>query len=679
MLDDEIIIPPELFFQPPPSTPEADHYSSSSTIKEDQNKNLNFIIAIAGMIAGSALIFAIMIIYCLIRDRRRVGNIQRYDSPPLTQSSSDLSAGSSRRSVNDLERNVSTNNSTRQLDTQHDTCIQNISKNHAGSSSSSRNGEKLNCENNLLKQSSSTSPSSAPPPPAPAFKPKAPPPPPKVIRPPPAPLLGAGKGPRLREGSTLLDGTELSGDCGAPRTKLKPFFWDKVVSSPNHSMVWDEIKEGSFQFNEERIESLFSYNADNKTNSERHGQTTSTSQPQQIQIIDPKKSQNLSILLKALNVTTEEVCGALLEGNELPTELLQTLLRMAPTQDEELKLRLFYSDLSLLGPAERFLKVVVDIPLAFKRMESLMFMMTYKEEVTSIKEAFVTLEVACDELKESRLFLKLLEAVLKTGNRMNDGTYRGGAQAIKLDTLLKLADVKGTDGKTTLLHFVVQEIIRAEGLKAIRSRKRSRSISSMESEDFIYDSDFHDIEEYQTFGLQRISELSSELENVKKAAIIDADGLTTSVSKLGQSLTKIKNFLNNEMDNSEQESGFYLTLVQFRDRSECEVEWLVKEEQRISELVRKTADYFHGNAGKEEGLRLFSIVREFLIMLDRICAQLKDSISKPIKPPDDTEKNASPTRSSHDPQQSIHDMRERLFPMIPTRCAEDFSSDSDSE
>ncbi|KAJ0027939.1 hypothetical protein Pint_36000 [Pistacia integerrima] len=46
---------------------------------------------------------------------------------------------------------------------------------------------------------------------------------------------------------------------------------------------------------------------------------------------------------------------------------------------------------------------------------------------------------------------------------MNVGTNRSDAHAFKLDTLLKLVDVKGVDGKTTLLHFVVQEIIRTEG------------------------------------------------------------------------------------------------------------------------------------------------------------------------------------------------------------------------
>jgi hypothetical protein len=48
---------------------------------------------------------------------------------------------------------------------------------------------------------------------------------------------------------------------------------------------------------------------------------------------------------------------------------------------------------------------------------------------------------------------------------MNVGTNWGQAKAFKLDSLLKLADGKGTDGKTTLLHFVVQEIVRSEDAK----------------------------------------------------------------------------------------------------------------------------------------------------------------------------------------------------------------------
>lgn len=74
-------------------------------------------------------------------------------------------------------------------------------------------------------------------------------------------------------------------------------------------------------------------------------------------------------------------------------ELLQTLLKMAPTSEEELKLRLYAGDISQLGPAERFLKVLVEIPFAFRRIEALIFMSALREEVSGLKESFATLEV----------------------------------------------------------------------------------------------------------------------------------------------------------------------------------------------------------------------------------------------------------------------------------------------
>lgn len=66
---------------------------------------------------------------------------------------------------------------------------------------------------------------------------------------------------------------------------------------------------------------------------------------------------------------------------------------MSPTPDEELKLRLYSGEVSQLGHAERFLKVLVDIPFAFKRLESLLFMCTLQEEMSTLKESFAVLEV----------------------------------------------------------------------------------------------------------------------------------------------------------------------------------------------------------------------------------------------------------------------------------------------
>ncbi|GFZ06567.1 formin homology5 [Actinidia rufa] len=247
-----------------------------------------------------------------------------------------------------------------------------------------------------------------------------------------------------------------------------------------------------------------------------------------------------------------------------------------------------------------------------------------------------TPQASCTELRKSRLFLKLLEAVLKTGNRMNDGTFRGGALAFKLDTLLKLADVKGTDGKTTLLHFVVQEIIRSEGVRAARVARESQSMSSIRSDDLL-----EEMIHYRSLGLQMVSGLSNELENVKKAAILDADNLTGAAAKLGHQLN-----------------------------AEVDIMSILDEEKRIMALVKSTADYFHGNAGKDEGLRLFIIVRDFLIILDKACKDVKDAPRKPNKTPS---KDVPTAKPPSEPRQSP-DPRQRLFPAIQERRMDDSTS-----
>ncbi|XP_051133577.1 formin-like protein 3 [Andrographis paniculata] len=479
-----------------------------------------------------------------------------------------------------------------------------------------------------------------PPPPGPSrgpgIPPPGPPPPPKSssvkVGPLPPPPPGGGNPSRTQSIGVKLPvppgGSPFP--YGTSKAKLKPFFWDKVAANANGSMVWHAIKCGSFQFDEEMMESLFGYTPPGKNGNAPKKETTSQAPPKFIQLVDPKKSQNLSIILKALSVTAEEVCDAIEEGNELPPELIQTLVKMAPTADEELKLRLYDGDLTKLNLGDRFLKLLIEIPFAFKRLESLLFMCTLQEDSTMLREGFMVLEAACTELRKSRLFLKLLEAVLKTGNRMNDGTFRGGAQAFKLDTLLKLSDVKAVDGKLTLLHFVVLEIIRTEGIRASRASREMRRVSSIESEDLLDDPVQDSDENLKDIGLQVVSSLSTDLKNVKKAAILDVDAISGTVAKIGHLIIKAKEFLSSEMKSIEEDNGFHQALKHFVQNAEGDIAWLLEEEKRIMALIKSTADYFHGKSGKDEGFRLFTVVRDFLLCLDKVCLEVKSAPLKPI-------------------------------------------------
>ncbi|CAA0820663.1 Formin-like protein 1 [Striga hermonthica] len=395
-------------------------------------------------------------------------------------------------------------------------------------------------------------------------------------------------------------------DNNGSKPKLKPLHWDKVRASSDREMVWDQFKSSSFKLNEEMIETLFVVNTPKpKPNPNETTRWQVLPSPGQDngdhRVLDPKKSQNVAILLKALHVTVDEVCEGLLEGNAdiLGTELLESLLKMAPTKEEERKLKEYSDDSPLikLGAAERFLKAVVDIPYAFKRVEAMLYISNFDSEVEYLRKSFATLEAACEELRNSRMFQKLLEAVLKTGNRMNVGTNRGDAHAFKLDTLLKLIDIKAADGKTTLLHFVVHEIIRAE--TSTNDDARCRKL-----------------------GLQVVSSLGSELSNVKKAAVMDADVLGSDVSKLLKGIDSIREITNMIMLLGE--GKFVENVGFFVRRAEEEIFRVRAQESLAMSLVKEITEYFHGNSAKEEAhpFRIFTVVRDFLGVLDRVCREV---------------------------------------------------------
>jgi len=66
---------------------------------------------------------------------------------------------------------------------------------------------------------------------------------------------------------------------------------------------------------------------------------------------------------------------------------------MAPTKEEELKLRDYNGDASKLGSAERFLKAVLDIPFAFKRVDAMLYRANFETEINYLMKSFETLEV----------------------------------------------------------------------------------------------------------------------------------------------------------------------------------------------------------------------------------------------------------------------------------------------
>jgi Formin Homology 2 Domain len=247
-----------------------------------------------------------------------------------------------------------------------------------------------------------------------------------------------------------------------------------------------------------------------------------------------------------------------------------------------------------------------------------------------VRQSLQVLEHACKELRGSALFFKLLEAVLKAGNRMNAGTARGNAQAFNLASLRKLSDVKATDGSITLLHFIVEEVVRAEGKRsAINSNfglRRTSSIASNASNRSGEDSSAAAAVraerhlEYMQLGLPIVGRISSEMASVKRAAGIDYDALVAICPLLEGRLSKIKRFLT-----SSAGDAFAREMQGFVHVAEQEISSVNVEQDRVLELVKRTTEYYHVGASKDRSappLQLFVIVKDFLGMVDKACVDI---------------------------------------------------------
>nr|XP_018483967.1 PREDICTED: formin-like protein 9 [Raphanus sativus] len=373
----------------------------------------------------------------------------------------------------------------------------------------------------------------------------------------------------------------------------KPSFSDKLRQGSFQDTAWDCLKTSSFKLNKEIVETLFISNS-SSPNVNQRGLTYDL--PTQSEVL----YHNIATRLQLLNLTTKDVCNALLEGDSDATgaELLDCLSRLAPSKEEERKLRSCSDDSVIikLGPAERFLKELLHVPFVFKRVDALLCVANFNSEIEFFRRSFSVVQAACEELRNNKMFSRLLEAILKTGNEMSIGT---NSHAFKFDTLLKLAEVKGLDGRSTVLHFVVQEMIKSEGSVEV---------------------------------LDRIRNLSSEMDTVKKSADVEYGVLTSGVLKLCQGIKNIKELLMLSEESGscgEQWLKFEAKMARFVETAAGEILTIKAQESTTLSALEEVTELFHGGSVKEEGhtLRVFMAVRDFLSTLDEVCNEMGDRFS----------------------------------------------------
>ena len=103
----------------------------------------------------------------------------------------------------------------------------------------------------------------------------------------------------------------------------------------------------------------------------------------------------------------------------LTENLLQSLIQYIPAPDQLNRLKEFEGEYDDLAEAEQFAISISGIKRLVPRLKSLVFQQRYPELVQDCKPHIVSATAACEEVKKSKKFARILELILLIGNLKN--------------------------------------------------------------------------------------------------------------------------------------------------------------------------------------------------------------------------------------------------------------------
>uniref|UniRef100_A0A8C3DE80 Diaphanous related formin 3 n=1 Tax=Corvus moneduloides TaxID=1196302 RepID=A0A8C3DE80_CORMO len=312
-----------------------------------------------------------------------------------------------------------------------------------------------------------------PPPPLPSNGAILPPPPP----PPPPPLL-SGLGTPLGFGGAPpppplpgLPGIQWSPPSRAlpfgmkpkkefkPEVTMKRLNWSKIrPQEMTESCFWVKAQEDKYENADMLCKLEVTFCCQKREEEDFEEKKSIKKRIKELKVLDPKIAQNLSIFLGSFRVPYEEIKMMILEVDEtqLSESMIQNLIKHLPEQEQLNALSKFKNEYNNLSEPEQFGVVMSNVKRLRPRLSAILFKLQFEEQVNNIKPDIMAVSAACEEIKKSKSFSKLLELVLLMGNYMNAGSRNAQTFGYNLSSLCKLKDTKSADQKTTLLHFLVE-------------------------------------------------------------------------------------------------------------------------------------------------------------------------------------------------------------------------------
>ncbi|XP_061690206.1 protein diaphanous homolog 2 isoform X2 [Syngnathoides biaculeatus] len=402
-----------------------------------------------------------------------------------------------------------------------------------------------------------------PPPPLPGGGPPPPPPPPGCGPPPPPPFFGGPGAPPPPPSLPVLKlpyGLQPK-KVYKPETVMKRVNWNKIVPQEMaENCIWIKVKEEKFENPDLFAQLSHCFSSQSKVRKDTKDETDDRmtqfkKKARELRILDAKTAQNLSIFLGSFRLPYEEIRDIVLQVDEerLSESLIQNLIRNLPEQNELSSLAELKSEYEELVESEQFGIVMSSVKLLRPRLNGILFKLTFEEQVSNIRPDIMNVTFACEEVKKSEGFRKLLELVLLVGNYMNAGSRNAQTFGFNINFLCKLRDTKSISQHTTLLHFLAEKCDEA---------------------------------------YPEILRFPEELEHVESASKVSAEILKSSLTTMERHIVRLENDIENFPKSDDPQDKFVEKMSGFCKHSREQYEKLSIMHKNMQKLYENTGSYF---------------------------------------------------------------------------------------
>uniref|UniRef100_A0A673BDV3 Diaphanous-related formin 3 n=1 Tax=Sphaeramia orbicularis TaxID=375764 RepID=A0A673BDV3_9TELE len=364
-----------------------------------------------------------------------------------------------------------------------------------------------------------------------------------------------------------------------PETSMKRLNWSKIrPQEMSENSFWVLVDEDQYAKPELLSRVAVTFGSQRTEEENLEDKKSIKKRIKELKVLDPKIAQNLSIFLGSFRLPYHEIRRMILEvDEELLTEpMIQNLVKHLPEQEQLNALAKYENDYANLSEPEQFGVVMSSVKRLHPRLSHILFRLQFEEQVTNLRPDILAVNTACDEVRKSRSFGRLLELVLLLGNYMNAGSRNAQSYGFDLSSLCKLKDTKSADQKTTLLHFLAQ----------------------------VCEEDFPDVIKFV-----------DDLEHVDRASRVSAENLEKSLRQMERQLLQLERDLETFSSPDDPNDMFFTKMaISFTHVAREQYAKLVIMHSNMETLYQNVLEYFAVDPKKTSVEELFTDLSNFRSM-----------------------------------------------------------------